>query len=237
MEQGSLALSKDQTPQSKMEDLRALLRQRGVPLLHPAEVAEATSARESEEIRRSPLRGQPLGTLGVISGARSSGKTSLALEEVARVTRQGALAAVVDATGWLFPPSLALQGGRMDRVLVLRPARSKTTARKAVWAAEQVLRSGIFALTVLIEPRRLTGSALRRLQLAAERSGVRGLIVRQDANAVGMVTLRLHVEPVHPREKPSSKIAAPPRRCRVRISSRGPGGVAPTRRAEVALGS
>lgn len=237
MGQSSLALSKDRTPQLKMEDLRALLRKQGVPLLHDEGVSDATTSDDGEQIRESPLQSQPPGTLGVVTGAWSSGKTSLVLAEVARVTRSGELAAVVDGTGWLFPPSLELQGARLDRVLILRPSSSKAVARKAVWAAEQVLRSGIFALTVLMEPGRLTGSALRRLQLAAERSDVRGLIVRRETSAVGLVALRLHVEPVPSQKSSSSTIAAPRRRCRVRIASRGTGGVAPTRRAEVALGS
>ncbi len=61
MEQGSLALSKDQTPQSKMEDLRALLRQRGVPLLHPAEGGGGAPPGGGRRRTKNPPRGGPRG--------------------------------------------------------------------------------------------------------------------------------------------------------------------------------
>jgi hypothetical protein len=230
MGNGSLARSGERPRGLALEDLREQLRLRGVPLLRADDLSRPHE--EAAPLDRSPLRDLPPGTLGEIVGPWSSGKTSLALAEVARLTRRGERAAVVDATGCIFPPALALLGARLERILILDAG---ATAERATWAAEQVLRSGVFALTVLIEPGRLPGSALRRLQLAAERAGSRGLVVRRWPNAEALASLRLRVEPLPPRERPGSVFAAPPRRCRLQIGSRGAAGAAPARWAEVAL--
>lgn len=195
---------------AKIEELRELLRRKS----HGAAPIEGTDLHVEGEAP-GPA-GAPLGrgTLGVISGDWSSGKTSLALSRVAEVTRAGHRAALVDGTGWIYPPALALMDGDLEKILVIQPPEDRS-----VWAAEQVLRSGLFVLVVLLEPRRLDRAALRRLQLAAERGHSCGLLVPRDDSAVlpGMISLRLRVtaippEPVHP-----MPIAAPPRRCQVRM--------------------
>jgi hypothetical protein len=196
---------------AKLEELRELLRRKS----HGAAPIEGSELQLEAEGGALGPAGVPLsrGTLGVISGDWSSGKTSLALSRLAAVTRAGHRAALVDGTGWIYPPALALMDGDLEKILVIQPLEDRS-----VWAAEQVLRSGLFALVVLLEPRRLDRAALRRLQLAAERGRSCGLLVPRDDSAVlpGMISLRLRVtaippEPVHP-----MPIAAPPRRCQVR---------------------
>ena len=216
----------------RVEALRERLRAEGLGgSLQPASLLEGRSRSDGE----GHPEGLRPGSLGAITGPRSSGKTSLALEAVAAATRAGRLAAVLDGTGRLFPTALALQGIDLGRVLILR-----ATASRAVWAAEQVLSSTAFSAVLLVEPGPLSRAALRRLQLAAERSGARALIVTSGAEpAPGLVAARLRAEPVPPlresRQGPDerSPVASPPRRCRTRFSCRGQG--AP-RTSEVVLG-
>jgi hypothetical protein len=202
---------------AKLEELRELLRRKS----HGAAPIEGEGLEAFDEADGPRAAALPLdrGTLGVISGDWSSGKTSLALSRLAAVTRAGQRVALVDGTGWVYPPALALMGGDLEKILVIQPPEDRS-----VWAAEQVLRSGLFVLVVLLEPRRLDRAALRRLQLAAERGRSCGLLVPRDDAAVlpGMISMRLRVtaippEPVHP-----MPIAAPPRRCQVRtVRQRG----------------
>jgi hypothetical protein len=229
---GALSLPVDLSSRPSTEDLRLQLRGQGVPLLDVSELEVRHRGTEPKlELRPGALLDElSWGSVGAIVGAWSSGKTSLALTEVAEVTRGGGRAAVVDGKGWLFPPAVALLGGRLDRILILTPP-----SERAVWAAEQLLRSGVFDLTLLLEPKRLPRAALRRLQLAAERGDVRGLVVRQGATDVELASLRLRVETVPFQGKRASTIAAPPRACRVQLARRGSEGAGPPRRAEVAL--
>jgi len=199
-----------------VEALREELRKRSGGTLVITESSEASSGtpRSLDELL-ALSRGR--GTLGVISGRWSSGKTSLALAQVARATRAGQRAAIVDGTGWIFPPALALMEGDLTKTLVLQPP-----AERAVWAAEQVLRSGLFALAALLEPRRLDRAALRRLQLAAERGSALCLLIPRDPASTlpGLISLRLHVSALPPGEVATLQrvpIAAPARRRRVQV--------------------
>jgi hypothetical protein len=72
-----------------------------------------------------------------------------------------------------YPPAAALVGLDWERVIVVRVSN----ARDETWALDQALRSkGVRA--VLCWASRLTSKDMRRLQLAAESSGVLGLLVR-----------------------------------------------------------
>jgi hypothetical protein len=225
-----------------VERLRELLRQRGVgAAVLPA--AEVGAARPSEpRPGDAPLGDLRPGTLTAVSGPRSSGKTSLALSLLAEATRRGGLAAVVDGTGQIFPPALALLGAELERVLFLRtspppsepgPETLPSPGRRgllSVWAAEQVLRSGAFAVVVLLEPGPVDRAALRRLQLAAERSGARALLVsREPGPSAGLAAARLEADAIAPWEEgrrpleERSAVASPPRRCRARLARRGDG--------------
>jgi hypothetical protein len=192
---------------AKIEELRELLRRRS----HGAAPVAIDDPAGGEGGAEGGALGR--GTLAVISGAWSSGKTSLALSRVAAVTRAGHRAALVDGTGWIYPPALAHMDGDLEKVLVLQP-----TAERAVWAAEQVLRSGFFVLVVLLEPGRLDRAALRRLQLAAEGGRACCLLVPRDTAAPlpGLISLRLRVTAIPPEAVQPMPIAAPPRRCQVR---------------------
>ncbi len=203
-----------------VEDLRELLRQHGKGgTLVDAAISDGDAESEPDDDLPALI---PRGALGVIAGEWSSGKTSLALSRVARATSAGERAAIVDSSGWLFPPALDAMGGVLERVLLLRPS-----PERVVWAGEQLLRSGLFGLVVLLGLKKVDTSSLRRLQLAAERGWTTGVLV-PDAGATvspGLVTARIQVQTSAPISKNGrATIAAPRRQPRVRLERRGHAG-------------
>ena len=89
--------------------------------------------------------------------------------------------------GDLYAPGLVSHGLDPSRVLMVR-ARDNT---EALWAMEEALRSGALAAAVA-EVEALTHTAYRRLQLAAERGGVPGFLMRagDPVRAAGPVMTR-----------------------------------------------
>src|ERR1700691_3174933 len=69
--------------------------------------AVATSIREIDELLQGGL---PMGAISEITGAESSGRTSLALAFLAATTQAGKLCAWVDASNALHPESAAAIG-------------------------------------------------------------------------------------------------------------------------------
>ena len=78
--------------------------------------------------------GFPGGRLSEIAGPLSSGRTSLALALLARTTRAGAIAAVVDAADAFDPASAEVAGANLERVLWVRAPR----LREALGRADKV---------------------------------------------------------------------------------------------------
>ena len=75
----------------------------------------------------------------------------------------------------------------LNRVLLVDAAEERI-----LWALEQVLTAGCAA--ALAWPRRLTRTALRRLQLAAEKGGSAGFLLRDTAAAAeGSTAARLRL--------------------------------------------
>ena len=144
---------------------------------------------------RSRPRGIPLGIgalgglhwprpgLSEVSGMPGSGRLGLVLPAMAALTQAGQEIALIDVLGQLYPPGLS--GVRLDQVLLVRPGRSQVA-----WAAEQIARSGVCPLVVLIDPPRL-GPGARRLQHAAEAGGVSLIVVSERPDPGLPATLRL----------------------------------------------
>ncbi len=84
----------------------------------------------------------------------------------------------LDQPGDFYPPAAASLGVRMERLVVVRPRRSV----EALWACEQALRCRSVAAVIAPLPG-LSSYISRRLQLAAERGGGLGLILRSDHGA------------------------------------------------------
>lgn len=211
-----------------VESLRELLRRHG----KGGTLVESPSSVEGDGEPHFDGSDEPLrslsqlerGALATISGAWSSGKTSLALSHVAGVAQKEELVAIVDGTGWLFPPALAQMGAPLQHVLLLHPPASRL-----VWTSEQILRSGLFTLVTTLSLQILERSALRRLQLAAERGASSGLLVQQledragghkGLEAGGLIRLRLRTEALPPPKSIAPRIDAPERQCRVQLSKR-----------------
>ncbi|HYK36108.1 hypothetical protein [Alloacidobacterium sp.] len=87
------------------------LKIRQAPEFFATEIAEVDAALEG---------GIPRGSITEISGAASSGKTSLVLSAISEITRSGAACAWVDVRDALSPESAAAAGVVLERLLWLR---------------------------------------------------------------------------------------------------------------------
>jgi protein ImuA len=93
----------------------------------------------------------------------------------------------------LYPPALARRGIDLDRLLLLRP----TSTRQALWALAECMQCDGVAATVG-QVGKLTTVQARRLQLAAERGGGVGVLIRPDdarLNAQYAAATRWRVRP------------------------------------------
>ena len=121
--------------------------------------------------------GWPRPGLALLEGAAGSGRLGLVLPALGRLSRSGRNVAIVDPVGWLHPPGL--NGVVLERLLVIRPG-----VGRAVWATEQLARSGGLPLVVLLDPPPLrTGG--RRLLHAAE-AGDSTVVVVSEAPQRGL---------------------------------------------------
>jgi hypothetical protein len=92
------------------------------------------------------IQGLPCPGIVEICGAAGTGRTRLALQLVAEATRLRRTVAWVDPLRQLYPPAAADLGIDLDRLLIVRPPADGSHAE--IWATEQLLRSGCFALVV-----------------------------------------------------------------------------------------
>ena len=102
----------------------------------------------------------------------------------------GGAVAWVDPGGEVYPPALAAAGVDLGRLLIVRPGDDDD----ALWAAAACLRCPAVAATVLAA-RRVSRVQARRLQLAAERGGGVGLLLRPAGSATYAAATRWLVCP------------------------------------------
>jgi recombination protein RecA len=76
------------------------------------------------EVDRALGGGLPLGAISELSGAHSSGRTTLALATLAEVTRQGECCAYIDVSDALNPASAAALGVDLQRLLWIRAGQT-----------------------------------------------------------------------------------------------------------------
>lgn len=138
--------------------------------------------------------GWPRGRLSEIYGARSAGKTTLALHLLASVTQRGETGVWVDAADALHPLSLVAAGVDLRRVLWVRPR----SGQEALRCAEIVLSNKGFALVVLDwgerAPHLLGHAAWVRLQRAAARAHAVLLVLTPRSLAGSFAALRVHMQ-------------------------------------------
>jgi hypothetical protein len=89
--------------------------------------------------------GIPRGRLTEITGASGSGRTSMLRTLVTAAATGGRWVAYIDATRTLAPRDWAHVGSERAPLWIIRP----TTAARASWCADLLLRSGAFALVVM----------------------------------------------------------------------------------------
>jgi cell division inhibitor SulA len=106
------------------------------------------------------------------------GELALVLPALARLARDPLRPVVwVAPPYWPFAPALRAHGIDLAHVRVIQAA-----PQQALWAAEQCLRAGCCA-AVLVWPQRIDGTALRRLQLAAETGRCHAFVFRDARHA------------------------------------------------------
>ena len=140
-----------------------------------------------------------------------SGATTLALVAAAQAARAGGAVVVVDHQRAFYPPAAVALGIPLERLVVVHPDNRPDH----LWALDQVLRSrGVAA--VWCRPPGNEDHAWRRWQLAAEASGVLGLLARAAAarDEPSWAELRLWVEPI---AQPERQPPARARRLRVEV--------------------
>lgn len=126
------------------------------------------------------------------SGA-ASGAATLALLSARGALADGGALVVIDRRRLFYPPAAARLGIALEKMIVVRPAGQADHG----WALDQALRSrGVGAVLCWLE--KPASRTLRRLQLAAETSGVVGLLLRsqQARHEPSWAELRLGVEPL-----------------------------------------
>ena len=153
--------------------LDELLRELGPYLQRGERPAEplARFATGLPEIDRLLGGGFPRRRLSEITGARSSGRTSLALALLAHTTRAGEVCAVVDAADGFDPSSAQAAGVVLERVLWARAPG----LREALRSAERLLEAEGFGLVLLhlaAGDSRTAPATWSRLARAAAGSGV-----------------------------------------------------------------
>ena len=112
---------------------------------------------------RALLGGWPLGSLVQINGSDEGLGFALIVDCLAQLTRAGRYVALVQTPLLPNAPALCARGIDLQRLLWVQPQQSAD----ALWAMEQMTRSGLFAaLAYWGAP--LDSTAERRLQLAAD---------------------------------------------------------------------
>jgi protein ImuA len=137
-----------------------------------------------------PQKGFPRGVLVEWLGRRGSGVDLLAFLAARPALADGRLLIVVDQEARFYPPAVAPLVD-LAQVIVVRPEKTAD----ALWALEQSLRCPGVAAT-LCRLDRIRAPVLRRLQLAAERGGGLGFLIRPPAvqREAGWSEARLLVE-------------------------------------------
>jgi hypothetical protein len=155
--------------------------------------------------------GIPRGSITEISGAASTGKTSLGLSAIASITQSGAACAWVDVSDAFSPESAAAAGVQFKRLLWLRmdAERKQRVADKpwsrleqALKATDLLLQAGGFAAIVLdmsdVLPqhaRRIPLGTWYRFRLAAEQARTALVFLTQSPCASSCAALALRCEP------------------------------------------
>ncbi|MBK4719226.1 hypothetical protein JJL56_10125 [Azospirillum sp. YIM DDC1] len=139
-----------------------------------------------------PAGGLPLGCLHEVAGEEPGAGTAFAAHLLARLASTAAPALWVVRARDLHAAGLAAYGLTPDRLIAVRATRDAD----ALWAMEEALRCKRLS-AVLGEVGGLDLTASRRLQLAAESSGVTGFLLQSTArrSAASAAVTRWRIAP------------------------------------------
>jgi hypothetical protein len=143
------------------------------------------------ELDRALAGGWPVGALSQIAGADGGEPGlgfSLLLPLLARLTAAGRPAALVNPPHIPYAPALRDAGVDLQQLLWIAPKDRVD----ALWATEQMLRSGLLGMVALWSPS-LDATVERRLQLAAETGRSVGIVAHPRAVHGSIAALRLQV--------------------------------------------
>ena len=150
------------------------------------------------------IGGLPKGRVVEIYGPEASGKTTLTLQVVAEVQKQGGTAAFVDAEHALDPTYAARLGVKVDELLISQP----DTGEQALEITDMLIRSGAVDVVVIdsvaaLTPRaeiegemgdthvglqaRLMSQALRKLTANIQRSNCMLIFINQIRIKIGVM--------------------------------------------------
>ena len=132
--------SRSQKLSALLRDLGPQLRRGGAPVEAPPHFATGIP-----DLDRLLGGGFPRGRLSEIAGPASSGRTSVALALIARITRAGEVLALVDFADAFDPASAEAAGVRLECVLWVRARH----LREALASTTRLLETRGFALVVL----------------------------------------------------------------------------------------
>ncbi len=142
-------------------------------------------------LNQALLGGWPVGALSQIVSQEPGLGFSLLLPLLARLTQAGRHAALIAPPYIPYAPALCDAGVELSRLLWIAPKDRVD----ALWAAEQMLRSGLYGAVALWSPA-LEAPIERRLQLAAETGRSVGVIAHAGAyGAHSIAAVRLQVKP------------------------------------------
>ena len=137
------------------------------------------------------LGGWPVGALSQIVSRESGLGFSLVVPLLARLTRSGRHVALIAPPYIPYAPALRDAGVDLHKLLWIAPKDRVD----ALWAAEQMLRSGLHGAVALWSPA-LEAPIERRLQLAAETGRSIGIVAHAGAyGAHSIAAVRLAVTP------------------------------------------
>ncbi len=143
-----------------LESLESLLRARKLDVTHMLTGAagvphpgEALASMGDANLDRALGGGLRRGHLSEITGAASSGQTSILVDAMRAATARGEAAALVDAADTFDPASAADRGVALLRLLWVRPSTAlgagDRDAARALKAFSLILQAGGFGLVVL----------------------------------------------------------------------------------------
>lgn len=156
--------------------------------------------------RELPGGGWPSGTLTeVLHDGAGIGEVSFLAGALARAAEGGRLVAWINAPHLPYAPALGCSGLPLECCLVIRPPNRED----ALWAAEQVLRSGACG-AALIWLAQDDYAWLRRLQMAAQAG--RALAVLYRGSAALRLSTPAHLRVLLEREEGWLKLRIPKRR-------------------------